>query len=59
MIVHIILLILGKTWCKWSNFTCLLLVEVFGEDAEEKMRQNVFSYSYLCILFVMAKNAEV
>ena len=27
--------------------------------AEEKPRQNVFSYSYLGILFAAAKNAEI
>ena len=31
---HIILLILGEIWSKGSNFTSLLLVEVFAEVAE-------------------------
>ena len=34
IIVHIILLILGKIWSKGSNFTSLLLVKVFAEVAE-------------------------
>ena len=61
--MHIILLILSEIWSKGSNFTGLLLFEVFAEVAEvnteEKPRQNVFSYSYLGILFVAAKNAEI
>ena len=79
IIVHIILLILGEIWSKGSNFTSLLLVEVFAEVvevnieaanikscqprkkniAEEKPKQNVFSYSYLGILFTAAKSAEI
>ena len=27
--------------------------------AKEKPRQNVFSYSYLCIIFAVARNAEL
>ena len=34
IIVHIILLFLGEIWSKGSNFTSLLLVEVFAEVAE-------------------------
>ena len=75
MIVHIIILIPGEMWSKGNNCTNLLLVEVFvkvaevdnealnislGENmAEEKPRQNVFSYSYLGILFAAAKNTEI
>ena len=60
-------LILGEIWSKRGKFTSLLLVKVFAKVADvntqalvkEKSRQNLFSYSCLCILFAAAKNAEI
>ena len=67
--MHVILDILGEIWCKGRNLTSLILVEVFAEVAKVNIealntksnpaRQNVFSYSYLGILFAVAKNAEI
>ena len=73
--VHIILLILGEIWNKASNLTSLLLIIIFAQvnaealnikscqprqnTAEKLPRQSIFSYSYLSILFAMAKNAEI
>ena len=57
------LLIPGEIWSKGSNLTStsrqvFATVAEVKNIAEEKPRQNVFSYSYLGILFVAAKNAE-
>ena len=63
IIVKIILLILGEIWSKWSNFTSLLLVEVFAEVAEVNTEalniKSCQSRQKHCRGKAEAKNAEI
>ena len=51
----------GTSFAFWSYIIKLAKFcnVTFLNIAEEKPRQNVFSYSYLSILFAVAKNAEI